>query len=385
MHIVFVIAPGGGPEANVKTLAPELEKRGHRLSVIYTVTKDIVNTDWSDTIRFRFAPPTSVHYYVARLVGSFHTWPLRLRAWEQALAVRRVLKGIDSDEPIDIVEVTDGLPVSLFSRRCRVVVRSQGPDWTFRSFCGDGGINSDRWLMAQQRRQVLQAHRVTALSAHLAMHLREALQIPSPIDVLPYGIDTAVFSPNSNGAQSPPVLLTVGRLERRKGLDVLLRAMPQIWRRFPDTQVHLIGGESEFRRQDLLAMAPPDKQGQIVFRGFVGRDQLIAHYQHATIYIAPTQYETFGYTVLEAMACGRPVISTRVGAIPELVDDGETGLLVPWNDPAALADAVLSLLADPESAARMGTAGRQKACALFTLDRISYRTCEVYESVMLTK
>jgi len=381
MHLVFVIAPGGGPEANAKTLAPELEKRGHRVSVIYTV-KGPVDISWSDSIRFRFAPPASLHYYMAKLVGSYHAWPLRMRSWEQARAVREALKEIEREEPIDVVEVTEGFLVATLGNHWRVVVRAQGSDWTVRYFCGDGESRTDRWLMTQQREQFLRAHRTTALSAHLSKHLVEKLRLSSTVDVLPYGIDTSAFSPNSHAAVSPPILLTVGRLERRKGVDVLLRAMPEVWRRFPDAQVRLVGSEGEFTRNDLLRMVPSDKREQIVFPGFLDRQQLVTEYQRATIYVAPTQYETFGYTVLEAMACGRPVVSTRVGAIPELVEDDQTGLLAPWNDHLALAEAILKLLSDPATASRMGLAGRDKALQSFALDKIVQRNLDSYQQAL---
>jgi glycosyltransferase involved in cell wall biosynthesis len=382
MHLVFVIALGGGPEANVKTLAPELERLGHRVSVIYTVAKEQVDTLWSTSIRFRFAPPASMHYYAAKFVGSYHAWPLRLRAWEQAQAVSRVLKEIQRSEPIDIVEVTEGFSISSLKRRWRVIVRAQGSDWSVRYFCGDGKPNIDRWLIAEQRKQFLRAQQITALSTNLAEHLSQTLRLPNTIDVLPYGIDTTVFASNSHVQTKPPVVLTVGRLERRKGVDVLLRAMPRVWQRFPDAQVRLIGNEGDLSRGDLLAMALADKREQIVFPGFLERDQLVKEYQHATIYIAPTQYETFGYTVLEAMACGRPVISTQVGAIPELVDDGKTGLLVPWNDPTELAEAIIKLLDDPASAARMGAAGREKASNDFALETIVQRNLDSYQRAL---
>lgn len=379
MHLVYVIAPAGGPEANVKTLAPEFEKRGHRVSVIYTVAKEKVDTSWSSSIRFRFAPVGSAHYYAAKVVGSFHAWPLRLRAWEQARAVLEVLKQIEGKEPIDIVEVTEGFDVPVLDSRWHVVLRAHGSDWTFRQFCDDGESKPDEWLAAQQRRQFLRAHSATALSNHLATYLNETLQLANGIDPLPYGIDTHAFSPNSHCAQSPPVLLTVGRLERRKGVDVLLRAMPEVWRRFPNAQVRLVGSEGDLSRSDLLEIVPADKREQIVFPGFLDRDRLVKEYQHATIYVAPTQYETFGYTVLEAMACGRPVVSTRVGAIPELVEEEETGLLTPWNDHTALAEAIIALLSDPATASRMGSAGRARALKHFSLDTIVERNLDSYQ------
>jgi glycosyltransferase involved in cell wall biosynthesis len=382
MHLVFVIAPGGGPEANVKALAPELEKRGHRVSVIYTGAQGQVDTSWSASIRFRFAPSASAHYYLAKFVGSFHAWPLRLRAREQARAVRRVLSRIHDERPIDIVEVTEGFSVPSLGRRWPVVVRAHGSDWMIRRFCDDGNAESDIFLASQQRRHFLRAHQATALSRHLSDYLNDTLQLSDGIESLPYGIDTRVFSPNSHLAQSAPVLLTVGRLERRKGVDVLLRAMPEVWRCFPDAQVRLVGNESDFSRNDLLQMVPADKREQIIFPGFLSRDELVKEYQHATIYVTPTQYETFGYTVLEAMACGRPVVATRVGAIPELVEDGETGLLSPWNDHVALSEAILDLLSHPEEAARMGLAGRAKAVKNFSLEKIVQRNLESYQQAL---
>jgi glycosyltransferase involved in cell wall biosynthesis len=382
MHLAYVIAPGGGPEANVKTIAPELEKRGHRVTVIYTIQGEKVNARWSDSIRVRFAPPASAHYYAAKFVGSYHAWSLRLRAWEQAQSVLRVLREIEAEAPIDIVEVTEGFSVSVLGRRWRVLVRAHGADWTFRRFCADGDRDADDWLVMHQRSQFMHALCVTALSKHLSEHLQETLRISSTVEVVPYGIDTEVFAPNSHAPISRPVLVTVGRLEHRKGVDVLLGAMPRVWQSFPDTQVRLIGRESEFSCNDLMEMVSEDKREQIIFPGFIERDQLITEYQQATLYLAPTQYETFGYTVLEAMACGRPVISTRVGAIPELVDDGETGLLVPWNDPTALGEAIVKLLADQELATQMGSSGRAKASQHFSLGAIVERNLDSYQQAL---
>src|SRR5258708_19684107 len=175
MHIVFVIAPGGGPEANVKTLVPELEQLGHRASVIYTVAKEKVDTAWFESVGFRFAPPASAHYYAAKFVGSYHGWPLRLRAWEQARAVRRMLNEIEGEESIDIVEVTEGFSVTSLGNRWRVVVLAHGSDWTVRRFFGDSESKANRWLMSWQRKELFQAQRTTALSAQLAEHPRDAL------------------------------------------------------------------------------------------------------------------------------------------------------------------------------------------------------------------
>ena len=101
-------------------------------------------------------------------------------------------------------------------------------------------------------------------------------------------------------------------------------------------------------------------------------------YSHATVFVCPSIYEPFGLINLEAMACGTAVVASRVGGIPEVVVDGETGMLVPPGDPAALAAAVRGLAADPERAARLGRAGRERVEAAFSWTRIAERTLSVY-------
>src|SRR6478672_966620 len=92
---------------------------------------------------------------------------------------------------------------------------------------------------------------------------------------------------------------------------------------------------------------------------------------HATVFACPSLYEPLGIVNLEAMACGTAVAASRVGGIPEVVADGETGLLVPPNDPAALAEAVARVGADPSLRARLGAAGRRRAEERFSYDRIA--------------
>jgi starch synthase len=111
-------------------------------------------------------------------------------------------------------------------------------------------------------------------------------------------------------------------------------------------------------------------------------EDVVQLYSHASLFVCPSVYEPFGLINLEAMACGTPVVATRVGGIPEVVLDGETGQLVPPRDPAALADAVRRLLADPGRAAEFGAAGRRRVEARFSWDRIAERTLEVYREAI---
>jgi starch synthase len=100
------------------------------------------------------------------------------------------------------------------------------------------------------------------------------------------------------------------------------------------------------------------------------------------VFLCPSVYEPFGLINLEAMACGTPVVASRVGGIPEVVVDGETGFLVPPGDPRALAAAVREVLADPERAARLGHAGRRRVVDKFSWERIAERTLDVYRDAV---
>ena len=103
---------------------------------------------------------------------------------------------------------------------------------------------------------------------------------------------------------------------------------------------------------------------------------------HATVFVCPSIYEPLGIVNLEAMACHTAVVASRVGGIPEVVVDGETGLLVPPEDPDALARAINELVADPARAQRMGEAGRVRAVEEFGWDRVAEKTAELYRTLV---
>ena len=379
MHITYVIAPGGGPEGYVKTILPWLRNHGHRVSVIYTVDSKRVPLPVSaDTTVY--APSGSWHYYLAKIIGNWHAVPRRLRQWESAQAVYRVLEQIDAKYTVDVVEVVEGLPVTQLCKRWSIVVRAHGADWTFRCFCKDGDSSADKWLVADQSKQFHQVHGIAALSNDLARHLAEALEFPlDKVFAIPYPIDTDQFCPpNPKSIGSPQSLLCIGRIERRKGTDILVRALNLVWKTYPDLCVTLLGSEGDLSRQALLTLVPADKRTQIIFPGFVERAQLPRFYQQTSLYIAPTMYETFGYTVLEAMACGVPVIASDVGAISELVENNVTGLLVPFGDVEALAKAILMLLGNPELYEKMGNRAREKAVHEFRLENVMSQLIDFY-------
>ncbi len=167
-------------------------------------------------------------------------------------------------------------------------------------------------------------------------------------------------------ARREPAILFVGRNFAPKGGPELVEAFQLVRREHPAARLWIVS----------QGPTGPLPEGAI-FHGPLGADALAALYARASVFALPTLREAFGLAFVEAMSFGLPVVGTRIEAIPEIVAEGETGLLVPPRDPAALAAALSGLLADPDRARKLGTAGRARAAERFGWDRAVGRMLEV--------
>jgi len=224
---------------------------------------------------------------------------------------------------------------------------------------------------------------------------------PARIHVVHNGIDTELYHPAPDNAAlarhgvdpDRPYVLFVGRITRQKGVPHLLRAA----RRFdPSVQLVLCAGapdtpaiDQEFRT--LVDELRRTRDAVVWIPEMLPRPEVIELLSHAAVFACPSVYEPLGIVNLEAMACAAPVVASAVGGIPEVVEDGVTGVLVRYDekDPAAfesgLAEAIESVIADPAAAARMGEAGRKRAVRDFGWDAIARRTVAVYEEILRKK
>jgi glycosyltransferase involved in cell wall biosynthesis len=201
------------------------------------------------------------------------------------------------------------------------------------------------------------------------------------------GIDPFPAVPSETMAQLrhnlglPPtaaVAISVSRLHPQKGHADLLRAWQQVTAVYPDAHL-LIVGDGE-RRSELEKMAA--KQPHIHFTG--QRDDVPHLLAVSDLLVLPSLWEGLPNVVLEAMSAGLPVVATAVGGTPELVIDGETGLLVPPRDPASLAQAILTLLTDPDLAQRLGENGRLRATNQFAIQQMVQQTEALYATLLRT-
>lgn len=318
--------------------------------------------------------------------------PLVDRAWPGAGAcwrVGRAMTRLVREHNLDIVEFAawEGLAAYFAMRRkVPMVVRL--------STSSQETIEIDRLAMTRARQADVRRERLTAkmadvLVTHSAAHQRTMaaeLGIPAErIRVMPLGI-SGVGQPSV--AREPKTIVYLGRLEQRKGTTDLLKAAELVLQNHPDARFVLIGADrahcpgGRTHAQYLEQRFPPSVREHVTLAGRLPDEQVQLWLQRATLFVAPSLYESFGLVFLEAMRWGTPVIGTTAGAIPEVVEDGKSGVLVLPQQPNELAAAISALLANPERRQAMGDQARRRAETEFSLDTMAARTVALYSDTI---
>ncbi|TDC66476.1 glycogen synthase [Micromonospora sp. KC207] len=264
-----------------------------------------------------------------------------------------------------------------------------------------GGYALSSWC---ERTAYEAADAIIAVSAGMRADVLAAYPAVDPerVKVVYNGIDTAQYAPERGTDvvdrlgidPARPSVVYVGRITKQKGLPYLLRAA----RELPsDTQLVLLAGAPDTAEiaaevEGLVAELRATRSGVIWVAEMLPKHEVIQVLTHATVFVCPSVYEPMGIVNLEAMACETAVVATATGGIPEVVADGETGLLVPIEQAADgsgrplepqrfvadLAAAINEMLADPAKAGELGRAGRRRAVEHFSWDAIAARTIDVY-------
>ncbi len=288
------------------------------------------------------------------------------------LQLRRLLKKLDIDvvnahAPVpglaDLAAVTSPVPVVLTYHAGSLV---------------KGGHPVDRLLRAYEGHVL---PRVFARCAELvAVSPVSVAHATGRAHLIPPGVDSRLFAPRSGAVREPRVLY-VGRVERTsrwKGLEVLVEALVRLRELVPDVRLEVVGAGDDVPH--LQGLAERLRVGDLIeWTGQVDHHVLPHHYQRAAVTVLPslTEAESFGMTLVEAMAGGCPVVGSDVGGIPFVVRDGVDGLLAQPGDPRTLADALAMVLTDPALAQRLGQAGREAAVSRWDWARQEDSTVEL--------
>lgn len=377
MHILYLSDPGGGLETNVRILGRALGKAGHRVSLLYFRSAGGNEQDTADEDGFQvyYVAMGDAHYKVHRALGGRSSLPLVIRSVEGANAIARKIREIHRAEPLDLVELPE---VVLPWQKLVVpyVVRLHSAGWTWRMMLGESAGWADGVEKRMEGATLRRAGAVTAPSRAVAEIVRRECGVTRSIEFIPYPVDTERFRPAETRPNGKRVLF-VGRVEARKGADVLLRAAEGVLARHPDAEFCFAGRVNE-ELTELIEGAP----SQANFLGVVPHDELPALYRTAAVVVCPSQWDNSPNVIYEAMASGVPVVATRVGGIPELVEDGVTGILVQVGNVDELAGALSGLLGDAPRRARMGACGREKAVQEYRVEKVLERTMELYKGVV---
>ncbi len=354
----------GGVESFVWDLSRELTQRGHQITVIGGV----------GSIREQIAGVRVLTFpFISRRV--FQAVPPLRRAYAEAKLLERLTLAVSALPELarggyDIIHLQkpyDMLP-AIIARRfsgARVILGCHGEDF----------YPADRWLA----RQMNAAVSCSAFNARTV-----AARYPLQPQVIYNGIDTHLFRPQpcdpavrAHLADTPHLLLYAGRLQPWKGVETAIRALPAL-----PTATLLIAGDGEDRPRLTALAAELGVSTRVRWLGMVPRTELPHLYSHVDLLLA-TSYasETFGISLVEAQACGLPVVATNFGGFPEVVHPGQTGVLVPPRDVAALRDAVARLLDDPAQRSAMAAAAPAWA-AQFSWAAVADRVETAYQAVL---
>jgi len=379
--------PGlGGVERHVAEITPRLASLGHRVEVF---TTDL----YSEFPVVRF--PASVPREEATSFGAVHRLRVWSLPWDFHYPFFRGLDGALRRYRPDVVHVhtygTDQVEVARrYERRTGtpfVLTAHFHPIWSIyggwirhriRSFY-DHMLASR--IVSAASRLIVQTHEEERLLRVLGFPLPEVAIVPpgyTPLPPPPPG-----RAPFADTFKIPgPFVLFVGRLASNKGLLELVEAFKTLARDDASAHLVLIGEDGGMRGPMMARVRAAGLTERVHVLGHVDDDALLAAaYRESRLLALPSEYESFGLVLLEALAQGRPVVASRVGGIPEFVEDGRAGLLVPPKEVAPLAEAIGRLWNDEELARRLGDYGRREIVPRYTWERVVEQIDGIYREV----
>ena len=348
-YLIHSFSNRAGTESYVYHMSMHLAELGHKVHIVSLTGKG----EWDFGA---YGDRITVHQFGLQkdVFGCSRQWEdvFPLSIWRYGRSVRKHLPNIVSGHAIDIVEATDwGMDALAYLpiRKIPVCVRLHG----YPGFKGEFDSNTlktwpKKYLSWRfQRRHILDADLVTGVSEAYATFVRRAWETGrKEMQIIPIAVDLRVFCP-ADAPRDDRSILFAGRLEKLKGMETLSEAIAIVLGQMPDTMFYFAG--ADFNRNDTQQTWSQhliEKHGlkNISYLGSILTQELVRYYQKSTVCVVPSLYEPGGTVAFEAMACGCPVLASGVGGLEEVIQDRQTGLLVPPGDGAALADGLMELL-----------------------------------------
>jgi len=238
------------------------------------------------------------------------------------------------------------------------------------------------------RRVLRDADRVIAASSatykkalELGCSASKLILIPNAVDVKRFNLGVSGFPVREMlGLGKKPVIFILGAHEPHKGIKYLIKAIPTVLKDVPNA-FFLIGGDGSLRSSHEVLVKELGVSENVIFTGYIPLEETPQFYAACDIFVVPSVVEAFGLVTIEAMACGKPVIGTNVGGIPDIIEDGVNGYLVKTKDFGALAEKILILLKDSDLREKMGKAGRETVEKKFNIKYRAEKIIKLYNSL----
>ncbi len=320
-----------------------------------------------------------------------HRWPRSTwrRPWQvqliqDHLRLARHVRALHRETPFDLIECPDYDGWLALTRLSGVplLARVHGTNLLFDRELGRPGLSLEYWF---EKRWLRTAHAWVAVSEYAARRTVALCGGTRPIRVLYNAVDADRFAPDDTPVENG-LIVFANSIGPRKGVPQLLAAMELVVRACPQARLLLIGGDAEKSvagapySQHLADGLPPAVRERVVFAGPLDRiTGVLPALRRAHLCCYPSLCETFGLAPVEAMALGKPVVYTRLGPGPEVIEDGVSGLLCDPRSPADIADRICTVLKDPGLGTRLGQAARRRVVERFDRKTLLLRNIEFYE------
>ena len=384
--------PFGGIATYVRDAAQWLASRGHDVQVVCVNRNHTPHVAQDGLVKVYFVGPRRIRprrllRLGARLPGlrglleAYSGWGLL----ENSLGGWAMVHKLSRSAPFDLIECDDFEGLAFWGlwpiHRYRILLRGHGIihlDMPFARHPGARFHHCLEKLCAHRADFILTNSRDLTHAYHMELGLGHSRIASLPV---PFEAPTVSCQGGKDRkTNGEATVLYVGRLEHRKGTDVLFAALEEVHHHFAGVHCVLVGApESEF--EELLDAFLRSNSDWVTHTGALPQSQVFEHMACADILVLPSRTESLGRTLIEAQALGLPQVATRVGGIPEVVEDRVTGILTESGDATALADAILILCKDTQLRARMAAASRSNALSRFDPTNIMEQQLSLYKAL----
>jgi len=297
---------------------------------------------------------------------------------------------------IDIIHAHWAVPMGFVGSICKhltgcpLVITTHGRDVYINPEAGD--IVPTLWYVRPFLTRALRsADKVIAVSKETMTHTIQAGANPDNVTVINNGVDIDRFTPLDNNispisqrlgiSTANKVILTIGTLHPRKGIDVLYRAMPEIQKCIPGIKLVVIGDGPQKEELNLLA-GELQIEENVFMLGSIPNTEVPNFIHACDVFVIPSRREPFGIVAIEAMACGKPVIGSRVGGLHEIIEHRRTGILVDPQNEKQLAESIIEVVKDDDYACDLGKMARREVEKNYDWQIVARETAALYWKVI---